>query len=345
MLVGPAGVGLPAGDTLLMRADTGEEVTLGELVLTQETPLVWSVDDKQRLVPARLTKAFPSGKKHVYRLRLASGRWVDASDNHPFLTIDGWTPLGDLQVGQHVAVPRLLPEATDSVAQWSDDELVLLAHLLGDGSIGSSVKYATADPANKKVVEDTARRLFGIETTGDLRGRTWQMWLPSPHRLTHGVHHPVRNWLEPHGLWGSRAWTKHVPSEILGLPKDQVALFLHHLWATDGSITVTRNVRGQFVRTYYASTSEQLAHDVQTLLLRLDIRSTISVSGSSGRMAGSTARCTPSASKAARTRSASSATSDATASAARSFRRRSPSWSTSRRTRTSTWSPGGSPRR
>jgi replicative DNA helicase len=63
---------------------------------------------------------------------------------------------------------------------------------------------------------------------------------------------------------------------VFGLDDDQVAHFLHHLWATDGSITIGRNSRGPIVRTYYATTSERLALDVQRLLCRLGIRSTIS---------------------------------------------------------------------
>ncbi len=46
---------LPA-DARILRADTGAEVTIGELVLSQETPLVWSVDEHQRLKAARLTR-------------------------------------------------------------------------------------------------------------------------------------------------------------------------------------------------------------------------------------------------------------------------------------------------
>ncbi len=88
----------------------------------------------------------------------------------------------------------------------------------------------------------------------------------------------MRNWLEPHGLWKSRAWTKFCPPSIFGLRDEQVALFLHHLWATDGSITIGRNGRGAVVRTYYATTSRQLALDVQRLLLRLGVRSTIGAS-------------------------------------------------------------------
>jgi replicative DNA helicase len=133
---------MPAS-TRLLRADNGQEVTLGELVLSQEQPLVWSLDDHWKLVPRRVVKAFPSGVKPVFRMQLASGTGVEATSNHPFRALEGWVPLEELSVGDHLAVPRRIPEPTTSTSR-ADDELVLLGHLLGDGSTGSSVKYATA---------------------------------------------------------------------------------------------------------------------------------------------------------------------------------------------------------
>jgi replicative DNA helicase len=266
---------MPAS-TRVLRADTGTEVTLGELVLSQEQPLVWSLDEHWRFVPRRLQRAFPSGIKPVFRLRLRSGYEVDATANHPFRTVTDWRRLDELQVGDAIAVPRKVPEPVESPTGWDDDELVLLAHLLGDGQMGSSVKYATADLANKEVVEDAARQLFGIEASAELQRNTWQVWLPSPYRLTHGRHHPVRGWLEPLGLWGSRSHNKFVPEDVFRHSNDKIALFLHHLWATDGSITLSRNGRGSVVRVYYASTSRRLADDVRRLLLRLDIRTVVS---------------------------------------------------------------------
>ena len=251
--------------TRVMRADTGAETTIGELVLTQEQPLVWSVSADQKIVPARLLKTFPTGIKPIFRVSLASGRSVEATANHPFLTVAGWERLDALEVGGFVATPRRLPTPTAQCEALSDDEIILMAHLIGDGHIGNGFKYATADDANKAVVEATARRLFGIEARSDRRGKTWQLWFPSPYRLTHGVHHPMRNWLEPHGLNGKRAWDKSVPAAVFGLPDVKVALFLRHLWATDGSITISRNARGRTVTTYYATTSHQLALDVQRL--------------------------------------------------------------------------------
>jgi replicative DNA helicase len=264
---------LPAS-ARINRADDGEEVALGELVLSQQQPYVWSVNDQHRLVPARLTRAFPTGIKPVYRLKLASGLEVDATANHPFLTVEGWTRLDALTVDGFVAVPRRLPRPLEEGAGWDDDELVLLAHLLGDGSIGpSGVKYATANPANKNAVQETARTLFGIEALAEKDGDTYQVWLPSPYRLTHGKRHPVREWLEPHGLWGARSWNKFIPETIFGLDEEKLALFLRHLWSTDGSTTVSRNEPGPTVHTYYSSTSRRLVLDVKRMLLRLGVRS------------------------------------------------------------------------
>ncbi len=66
-----------------------------------------TLDEHLQLVPGRMTRVFASGTKPVFELRLASGRTVTASGNHPFLTLDGWVHLEDLRVGTHVASSRL----------------------------------------------------------------------------------------------------------------------------------------------------------------------------------------------------------------------------------------------
>src|SRR5690349_2090077 len=89
--------GCLTGSTRLVRADTNQEVTLVELVTgaARDVP-VWALDERMRYVPRRLTHAFASGVRTVYRLRLGSGREVDATANHRFLTVDGWAPLEQL---------------------------------------------------------------------------------------------------------------------------------------------------------------------------------------------------------------------------------------------------------
>ncbi len=98
---------MPAS-TRIALAD-GTERTMGDLLLSQETPMVWALDARGRLQARRLVKTFGSGIEPVFRLRLASGREVDATANHRFLTIEGWEPLHTLSPGGFIATPRRLP--------------------------------------------------------------------------------------------------------------------------------------------------------------------------------------------------------------------------------------------
>ncbi|MFD3485228.1 replicative DNA helicase [Streptomyces sp. NPDC058665] len=224
--------GCVTAGTRVLRADTGAEVTMGELLASGERDIpVWSLDENLRLVPRTMTHVFPSGVKEVFRLRLASGREIEATANHPFLTYDGWRPLGELGVGSRIATPRRI-DAPARTTAWPEPELVMLAHLLGDGCVAprQSIHYTSNDDANLRAVEEAAAHF---------------------------------------GLYGKRAHEKFLPPELFGLPDEQVQLFLRHLWATDGSVTVSKSGA---VRIYYATTSERLARDLQLLLLRLDIR-------------------------------------------------------------------------
>ena len=99
--------GCLTADTILVRADTNAEVTLGELVESGATGVrVWSLNEQYRLAEGTVTAAFSSGVKPVFRLKFASGRTIDASANHPFLTLGGWERVEDLEVGVHLATDR-----------------------------------------------------------------------------------------------------------------------------------------------------------------------------------------------------------------------------------------------
>ncbi len=258
--------------TRILRADTGCEVSLAELLASGERNIpVWSLDERLRLVPQTMTHAFPSGIKEVFRVRLASGREVEATANHPFLTLDGWRALGDIGPGSRVAVPRHVP-APLRTQEMPEPELIMLAHMLGDGSFvrNQPIRYASTDEANLAAVTSAALH-FGITAIRDDHpaARCTSLRLPAPHHLTHGKRNPIAAWLDSMSLFGLRSHEKFIPSHIFSLSQDQLALFLRHLWATDGSVTVARSGA---VRVYYSTTSERLARELQILLLRFDVK-------------------------------------------------------------------------
>jgi replicative DNA helicase len=263
--------GCLTADARVLRADTGGEVTIGELAASGERDIpVWSLDTDLRMVPATMTHAFPTGAKEVFELQLGSGRRVTASANHPFLTVDGWLRLDELSVDSRIAVPRSVP-TPKRAHEWPEHEIALLAHLIGDGCFAprQPIHYTSADPVCLEVVEQAARH-FGIEPRRVQHGTWTHVYLPSPVPVARGRRNPIAAWLDQWGLYGKRSHEKYVPAPIFALTDDQIALFLGHLWATDGCV----GWWGQG-RIYYASTSRRLIDDVQLLLLRLGVRSTV----------------------------------------------------------------------
>jgi len=265
--------GCLTADTRLMRADTNAEITLGELMESGARDIpVWSLDDRLKLVPRRLTHAFPSGTKPVFQLTLASGRRIKATGNHKFLTYDGWMPLSELTTGARLGSLRHVPPPLD-VKPRDEDEIGVLAHMLGEGSFvrRQPIRYASIDEANLTAVGDAAARRFGISPKRDdyAAARVTTLRLPAPYRLTNGKRNPIAAWLDEDGLFGLRSHEKFVPDWVFGLPKSQVGLFLRHIWATDGSIGYDE--KNRLGRVYYASTSRRLVDDLARLLLRFNV--------------------------------------------------------------------------
>jgi replicative DNA helicase len=264
--------GCLTASTRIVRADTNETVTLGELWEQQARDIpVWALDERLKYTPRTMTHVFPSGHREVFRMHLASGKQIEATANHPFLTFAGWVALGDLAVGARVGIPRHVPPPLQ-IQPWPEPEVVMLAHLLGDGSFvrRQPIRYASRDEENLTAVTVAAKH-WEIEAVRDdyEAARVTTLRLPAPYRLARGRRNPVAAWLDGFGLFGCRSHEKFIPREVFGLPKSQVALFLHHLWATDGSVTVTKVGRGG--RIYFSSTSRHLLEGIALLLLRFGI--------------------------------------------------------------------------
>jgi replicative DNA helicase len=268
--------GCLTAQTRVLRADTGAQVTLGSLLASGERDIpVWALDERLRLTARPMTHVFPTGVKEVFRVRMASGRQVEATGNHPFLTYDGWRLLSEITAGTRVAVPRHVPAPLE-LRDVPEAEIVMLAHLLGDGSFvkNQPIRYATTDEANVAAVTAAATH-FGITAVRDdyAVARCTTLRLPAPYHLTHGRRNPIAAWLDSYGLFGLRSHEKFVPDPVFALPKRRLALFLRHLWATDGCVWWDESARQ--ARIYYASTSRRLIDDVAQLLMRFNVMTRI----------------------------------------------------------------------
>jgi replicative DNA helicase len=267
--------GCLTGDTTLLRADTGAPVSFDTLMRDGfEGVTVWSLDEDRRMVAAPVTHVFASGVKPVFRLTLASGRTVKATANHRFLTFGGWRELGSLAVEDRLAVPRLVPAPLGSGLGWSEHRLGLLAHLIGDGCLlpRQPLHYTSQDEENLAFVEAAAAAEFGITARRVQQGTWFHTYLPAPFALTHGRRNPVHQWFHDLGIDGLRSYEKRLPDALHQADDDEIRIFLRHLWATGGAVSVPRpGAAKSQPRIHYATSSRALADGVAQLLTRLGI--------------------------------------------------------------------------
>lgn len=282
------------------------------------------------------------GRKPVFRVITRLGRTIETTLTHPFRTLSGWQPLGELATGDAIAVPREIGVFGSMPARQC--EVKLLGYLLGDGTVTAGpprftnsnpvllgdfadavrefghVTVSVADSANRtaslRIRRDSsatavarsdfsARFAMALETSGTSGAAVaealgvstasvshWRTGAGAPSSalfpqlcdlleiapmelaasgasaLHARVPNKVTSWLTSIGLYGSDAHSKHVPRMIFTLPREQVALFLNRLFATDGWATVLASGQAQLG---YSSVSEKLARQVQHLLLRFGI--------------------------------------------------------------------------
>jgi replicative DNA helicase len=255
------------GDTLVWLAD-GRRVPIAELVGQQ--PWVHAVGSDQKLVQAQSDCVWPVGVKPVLRLNLASGRSLRATAQHRIRCGQGWRELGEIQPGDRVALARQVPQPAWS-PQWSEPELILLAHLVGDGSYlsGQPLRYTTASEDNSLAVTQAAQSMGSTVSRHVGRGQWHQLVIAGNGNRWHPA--GVGAWLKRLGLFGQRSHDKHLPAELFTLDDASIGLFLRHLWATDGCIHVRQSEQRGSHRVYFATCSERLARDVAALLLRLGL--------------------------------------------------------------------------
>ncbi|WP_349611637.1 replicative DNA helicase [Halomonas sp. H10-9-1] len=263
------------GDTLVMLTD-GTRRPIAELV--GQSPRLWSVNAAGRLEPAASDKVWSVGRRPVWRVRLASGRTLRCTAEHRLRAWDGWRKLAELGVGDRLALSNHLP-APASPERWSEEALILLAHLVGDGSYvsGQPLRYTTASEANSTAVTEAAEALGSRVSRHAGRGSWHQLVIAGNGNRWHPA--GVGKWLKELGIFGQRSREKRLPDGIFRLDQEQLALFLRHLWATDGSITLSSQGRG---RIYFSTASRGLIDDVAALLMRFGILARIkhSVAGS-----------------------------------------------------------------
>src|SRR4029077_17864350 len=95
------------------------------------TPVLSLDEERSRFEARPVSDFWANGVKECWEVRTRSGRRIETTPNHKYLTPDGWKLLNEIRIGDFVAVPktisvfgtRVLPEA----------EIKFAAYMLAEG--------------------------------------------------------------------------------------------------------------------------------------------------------------------------------------------------------------------
>jgi replicative DNA helicase len=247
-------------DTLVVDPATGARLTIEEAV-RRRIPTILGLDEVGRVRPAGIGAWVDSGVQPCYRVTTRTGRAVEVTHHHPFMTIRGWEPLHDIPVGECIAIPRRVP-VFGCDGSLEVDLVRLLGYLVAEGSLSATTPgFSNTDPT---IVDDftaiVARRYPELHLRFDGRctyfvgGRRGK-----PNRLT--------SLLREFGLWGHRAESKRFPDAAWTWSRDRLREFVRAVMSCDGTVYAMDG----HPRIEFAVASEGLAADMQHALARFGI--------------------------------------------------------------------------
>src|SRR3989441_4902954 len=260
-------------DAEIVDARTGEVCTIQEIV-SRRTAQLWTLDAQGRLQTIAPSQFVDDGIKPVYRVRTASGREVETTRSHPFLTPSGWRPLADVVVGDLIAVPARLAVFGDNDLPAYEVKLLAylcaepmptspgLAHDYADAvAVGEAIRAATK-PASHPAVESAS--LPAAPTYHPIRGAA--------------VPEAVGILLARHRVLAGPAQSRSIPGLVFTLPRGKLALFLSRLLACTGGVETEQseeNATDVQVAVRCTVPSPRMARQIQHLLLRFGVASTV----------------------------------------------------------------------
>jgi len=252
--------------TLVDDPETGARLSIEEFV-RRKKPSVFGLSPHGRIEPRQIGAWVDSGVQQCFAVTTQTGRRVEATGHHPFLTVTGWQPLHDLVIGDAIAVPRRLPV----FGKESLPPLLarLLGYFVGDGGLsGTAPDFTNVDA---EIVADFKDAIASHFPTCHVRQH-------GPHYVAAGFHkllgpyswkpNPVIRWLKEFNLWGTKSEVKRFPDVAWQWDKETLKEFIRGLMSCDGSIFRTQNGRP---RIEFAVASEGLAKDMHHAFVRFGI--------------------------------------------------------------------------
>jgi len=262
IIVGRLGIGKCVScDTKIQDSKTGIQRTIEDVYGNPDVTMVTTWSEGKGVHPAEITAKVDTGYKQCLKFTLGTGRTIEVTPEHPFLTPDGWKRADEIPAGASMALPARMPFALEP-QRMKMAEVELLAILLADGSVTyGHTGFTKGDPEVVRIASDAAAEL-GAEVVPHLAENSYGI------RRTDDLTNPVLDLLRDHDVHGKKSADKTIPDAIFRLPEDQLGRFLTVFWMCDGYV----DKNGPEI----VLASHKMLEQIQSLLLRFGIQSKLS---------------------------------------------------------------------
>jgi replicative DNA helicase len=246
-------------DSLIINPDTGERLTIEEAV-RGNLPRVLGFGSDGAFRPNQISEWVDSGVKPCFKVTTRSGRSVEVTGHHPFLTVRGWQPLHDVVVGEPIAVPRVV-NCFGHDCSWALGKVRLLAYFIAEGGLtGTTPGFTNTEP---EILADFHEQIAEFYPTLHVRRHAISYFPSGPHSTPN----PLTGWLRDLGLMGKLADQKRFPECVWRWDRERLAEFIKVLMSCDGTVYAM----GGYPRIEFAVASPGLAEDLHHALVRFGI--------------------------------------------------------------------------
>jgi len=231
---------------------------------------VISLNENLKFKAGKILEINKNGKKPVYEITACSGRRIKATTEHKFLIFSGWKKLEKLKKGDRIAIARSWPTHKMAKINWSWHKTALLGYALSEGNLchpHGFYLYTNSKEMLKeyvKILEKFKNTKATVSERKEIekRGR----YSVYAGRINLKQKSEAVDWImDELNLKYKKATQKFIPLDAFKLENNKLGVLLGAMWNGDGCIdSKTGSI-------YYATSSQQLAEQVQNLLLRFGI--------------------------------------------------------------------------
>lgn len=244
-------------DTMFVSKQRGW-ISIQELIKTgYDKDLFLVMDELGNQQWKHITKIWSTGKHDVNKVETQSGMYVKATKYHQFLTNHGWTSRSRLKNNDYIVCAKSVQyDGSDII---SPELAFIIAGIITEGYFveENGATFVNHDQKMMRWFTSRHEKCFGFGKTNN-----------DPYIFTIKKH--VKDRIAKYLKFG-KSVDKEIPVEMMRMTKTSTQDFLSFMLGCDGGCC---EQAGQFE---YCSKSKKLINQIQLLLLRFNIRSTINI--------------------------------------------------------------------